>query len=166
LQHKLKTYLKPALLMIDEVGYLRLDRVEANYLFQLVCRRYERGSIIVTSDKAFSEWAELLGDEVLTAAILDRLLHHAEVLPINGPSYRLKDWLGLARSGRYNAYVAIPIAAFLSRKGDCRVWARGTSASHAAARSRCIGAAVARCCEWVLASLRYRECRRSVTLTP
>jgi DNA replication protein DnaC len=55
LQHKLKTYLKPALLVVDEVGYLPLDRVEANYLFQLICRRYERGSIIVTSNKAFSE---------------------------------------------------------------------------------------------------------------
>jgi DNA replication protein DnaC len=99
LQHKLKTYLKPALLVIDEVGYLRLDRVEANYLFQLICRRYERGSMIVTSNKAFSEWADLLGDEVLAAAILDRLLHHAEVLPINGPSYRLKDRLSLPRSG-------------------------------------------------------------------
>jgi DNA replication protein DnaC len=99
LQHKLKTYLKPTLLVIDEVGYLQLDRVEANYLFQLICRRYERGSVIVTSNKAFSEWAELLGDEVLAAAILDRLLHHAEVLPINGPSYRLKDRLTLGRAG-------------------------------------------------------------------
>jgi DNA replication protein DnaC len=99
LQHKLKTYLKPARLVVDEVGYLRLDRVEANYLFQLICRRYERGSMIVTSNKAFSEWAELLGDEVLAAAILDRLLHHAEVLPINGPSYRLKDRLSFSRAG-------------------------------------------------------------------
>lgn len=99
LQHKLKTYVKPALLVVDEVGYLRLDRAEANYLFQLICRRYERGSVILTSNKAFSEWAELLGDEVLAAAILDRLLHHAEVLPINGPSYRLKDRLHLPRAG-------------------------------------------------------------------
>jgi DNA replication protein DnaC len=98
-QHKLKTYLKPALLVIDEVGYLRLDRVEAHDLFHLICRRYERGSVIVTSHKAFAEWAALLGDEVLAAAILDRLLHHAEVLPIKGPSYRLKDRLSLARAG-------------------------------------------------------------------
>ncbi len=99
LQHKLKTYVKPALLVVDEVGYLRLDRAEANDLFQLICRRYERGSVILTSNKAFSEWAELLGDEVLAAAILDRLLHHAEVLPINGHSYRLKDRLHLPRTG-------------------------------------------------------------------
>jgi DNA replication protein DnaC len=99
LPHTLKTYVKPALLVVDEVGYLRLDRAEANDLFQLICRRYERGSVILTSHKVFSEWAELLGDEVLAAAILDRLLHHAEVLPINGPSYRLKDQLHLPRAG-------------------------------------------------------------------
>jgi DNA replication protein DnaC len=86
-------------LVVDEGGYLRLDRAEAHDLFQLICRRYERGSVILTSNKAFSEWAELLGDEVLAAAILDRLLHHAEVLPINGPSYRLKDRLQLPRAG-------------------------------------------------------------------
>jgi DNA replication protein DnaC len=99
LQHKLKTSLKPALLVLDEVGYLPLNRVEANYLFQLICRRYERGSVIVTSHKAFSEWAELLGDAVLAAALLDRRLHHAEVLPINGPSYRLKDRRTRGRAG-------------------------------------------------------------------
>ena len=93
LQHKLKTYVKPAIL--HAVGYLRLDRAEANSLVQLICHHYERGSVILTSNKAFSEWAELLGDEVLAAAILDRLLHHAEVLPIHGPSYRLKDRLHL-----------------------------------------------------------------------
>lgn len=99
LQQKLKTYLKPTVLVVDEVGYLRLDRTEANYLFQLVSRRYERGSLILTSNKTFPEWAEVLGDEVLAAAILDRLLHHAEVLTINGPSYRLKDRLSLLRAG-------------------------------------------------------------------
>jgi DNA replication protein DnaC len=60
-------------------------------LFQLVARRYERGSIILTSNKAFSERAAITGDEVLATAILDRLLHHCDVLSINGPSYRLKD---------------------------------------------------------------------------
>jgi DNA replication protein DnaC len=99
LQHKLKTSVQPAFLVVDEVGDLRLDRAEAHDLFQVICRRYERGSVIRTSHKALSEWAELLGDEVLAAAILDRLLHHAEVLPINGPSYRLKDRLHLPRAG-------------------------------------------------------------------
>lgn len=88
---KLQTYLKPAVLVLDEVGYLPLTRAEANMLFQLVARRYERGSIILTSNKAFSEWAAITGDEVLATAILDRLLHHCDVLSINGPSYRLKD---------------------------------------------------------------------------
>lgn len=88
---KLQTYLKPSVLVLDEVGYLPLSRAEANMLFQLVARRYERGSIVLTSNKAFSEWAAITGDEVLATAILDRLLHHCDVLSINGPSYRLKD---------------------------------------------------------------------------
>lgn len=88
---KLQTYLKPSVLVVDEIGYLPLSRAEANMVFQLVGRRYERGSIIVTSNKAFSEWGQVLGDDVLASAILDRLLHHCDVISINGPSYRLKD---------------------------------------------------------------------------
>lgn len=88
---KLQTYLKPSVLVVDEIGYLPLSRAEANMVFQLVGRRYERGSIIVTSNKAFSEWGGVLGDDVLASAILDRLLHHCDVVSINGPSYRLKD---------------------------------------------------------------------------
>ncbi len=78
-------------LVVDEVGYLPLERQAANLLFALIARRYERGSIILTSNKAFSEWGAITGDEVLATAILDRLLHHCDVLSINGPSYRLKD---------------------------------------------------------------------------
>ena len=88
---KLQTYLKPSVLVLDEVGYLPLSRAEGNMVFQLVSRRYERGSIILTSNKTFSEMGQVFGDEVLASAILDRLLHHAEVISINGPSYRLKD---------------------------------------------------------------------------
>ena len=88
---KLQTYLKPAVLVCDEVGYLPLSRAEGNMVFQLVSRRYERGSIILTSNKTFSEMGQVFGDEVLATAILDRLLHHAEVISIKGPSYRLKD---------------------------------------------------------------------------
>jgi DNA replication protein DnaC len=88
---KLQTYLKPSVLVVDEIGYLPLTRAEANMVFQLVGRRYERGSIIVTSNKAFSEWGQVLGDDVLASAILDRLLHHCDVVSINGSSYRLKD---------------------------------------------------------------------------
>jgi DNA replication protein DnaC len=92
-------YLRPAVLVVDEVGYLPLDRVEANMVFQLVSRRYERGSIILTSNKSFTEWGSVLGDDVLATAILDRLLHHCDVISINGPSYRLKDRLALVTGG-------------------------------------------------------------------
>ena len=88
---KLATYLKPSVLVLDEVGYLPLSRPEANMVFQLISRRYEKGSVIWTSNKAFGELGAVLGDDVLTTAILDRLLHHAHVVSINGPSYRLKD---------------------------------------------------------------------------
>ena len=67
--------------------------------FQLIARRYERGSTIVTSNKSFTEWGQVLGDEVLATAILDRLLHHCEILTINGPSYRLKDRQPLTAPG-------------------------------------------------------------------
>jgi DNA replication protein DnaC len=96
---KLQTYLKPAVLVVDEVGYLPVARSEANMVFQLVSRRYERGSIICTSNKAFGEWGTVFGDDVLAAAILDRLLHHCNVVSINGPSYRLKDHLAVTKGG-------------------------------------------------------------------
>jgi DNA replication protein DnaC len=96
---QLNAYLRPSVLLVDEVGYLPLDRTEANMVFQLVSRRYERGSIILTSNKSFPEWGSVLGDDVLATAILDRLLHHCDVLSIDGPSYRLKDRLTLVPGG-------------------------------------------------------------------
>jgi DNA replication protein DnaC len=92
---QLRAYLRPAVLLVDEVGYLPLGRAEANMVFQLISRRYERGSLIITSNKSFTEWGAVLGDDVLATAILDRLLHHCDVININGPSYRLKDRLNL-----------------------------------------------------------------------
>jgi DNA replication protein DnaC len=92
---QLQAFLRPAVLVVDEMGYLPLDRAEANMVFQLVSRRYERGSMIITSNKTFTEWGTVLGDDVLATAIIDRLLHHCDVLSINGPSYRLKDRLNL-----------------------------------------------------------------------
>ena len=86
-------------MIVDEVGCLPLDRAEANMVFQLVSRRYERGSMIITSNKSFAEWGGVLGDDVLATAILDRLLHHCDVLSITGPSYRLKDRLNLVAGG-------------------------------------------------------------------
>jgi len=99
LREKLTSYQRPALLCVDEVGYATLERTDANRFFQLVNRRYQRGSLIVTSNKKVSEWAELFGDEVLAAAILDRLLHDAEVVTINGPSYRLRGRLDVLKGG-------------------------------------------------------------------
>ena len=96
---QLQAFLRPAVLVVDEVGYLPLDRAEANMFFQLITRRYERGTLIVTSNKSFTEWGGVLGDDVLATAILDRLLHHCDVIAINGPSYRLKDRLTLVTGG-------------------------------------------------------------------
>ncbi|MFE6869280.1 IS21-like element helper ATPase IstB [Kitasatospora sp. NPDC057692] len=90
---KLRTYLRPGVLVVDEVGYEPLERAEANLVFQVISKRYEKGSIILTSNKTFSEWGQVFGDEVLATAILDRLLHHCDVISINGPSYRLKNRL-------------------------------------------------------------------------
>jgi DNA replication protein DnaC len=88
---RLALYTRPKLLCIDEVGYLALDRLEANLFFRVISARYETGSLALTSNKGFSEWGEIFGDPVLATAILDRVLHHATILNIRGESYRLKD---------------------------------------------------------------------------
>jgi DNA replication protein DnaC len=79
------------LLVVDEVGYIPFDPQAANLMFMLVSRRYERASLIVTSNKPFSAWGEIFGDEVTATAMIDRLVHHAEILSLKGDSYRLKD---------------------------------------------------------------------------
>jgi DNA replication protein DnaC len=79
------------LLVIDEVGYIPFEAEAANLFFQLVSARYERASLIVTSNKPFGRWGEVFGDEVVAAAMIDRLVHHAEVIALRGDSYRLKD---------------------------------------------------------------------------
>jgi len=81
----------PRLLILDELGYLPLSREEASLFFRLLVRRYERGSLIVTSNKRFADWGEVFNDPVLATAILDRLLHHATTLNIKGESYRLRE---------------------------------------------------------------------------
>ena len=91
LERRWKVYQRPAILMIDEIGYTNLNRVTGNLFFQLVCMRYEQGSMILTSNKGFGEWGELMGDTALATAILDRLLHHAHVVNIRGESYRMKE---------------------------------------------------------------------------
>lgn len=89
---RLQSFVRPRLLIIDEVGFLPLDAGEASLLFEVVCRRYERGSIVLTSNKSYGEWGEVFsGDTVIATAILDRLLHHSTTISIKGESYRLKD---------------------------------------------------------------------------
>ena len=99
LDDKLKVYTVPRLLIVDEIGYLPIDRVGANLFFQLISRRYERGPMILTSNQSFGSWGEVFGDRIIATAILDRILHHAITLNIRGNSYRLKDKLkaGLVR---------------------------------------------------------------------
>ena len=91
LDRRLRVYLSPKLLIVDEFGIWPYDRDSATAFFTLVSARYERGSTILTSNKGFAEWGELLGDTVIASAVLDRLLHHSHVLNIRGESYRLKD---------------------------------------------------------------------------
>lgn len=79
------------LLVIDEVGYIPFEADAANLFFQLVSARYERASVIVTSNKPFGRWGEVFGDPVVAAAMIDRLVHHAEIVSLKGDSYRLKD---------------------------------------------------------------------------
>ncbi|NJL18248.1 MAG: ATP-binding protein [Nitrospira sp.] len=99
LEDKLKLYTIPRLLIIDEIGYLPMDRTGANVFFQLISRRYEKGPMILTSNQSFGAWGEVFGDRVLATAILDRVLHHAITINIRGHSYRLKEKLkaGLMR---------------------------------------------------------------------
>jgi DNA replication protein DnaC len=92
LKAELKKYLSPQILILDELGYLPIDKHGADLLFQVISQRYERGSTIITSNKAFKNWPEIFNnDSTLTSALLDRLLHHADTQVIEGKSYRMKD---------------------------------------------------------------------------
>ncbi len=91
LEEKLKLLVQPKLLIVDEIGYLPIDRLGANLFFQLVSRRYERGAILITSNQSLTVWGEVFGDRVIATAILDRLLHHSTIVNIKGESYRLKE---------------------------------------------------------------------------
>ena len=91
LDARLKQYAKYKVLILDELGYLPMDDTASKLFFQLIAKRYERNSTIITTNKPLSEWSEIFGDAVLANAILDRLLHHASVIKITGPSYRTKD---------------------------------------------------------------------------
>jgi DNA replication protein DnaC len=91
LDRRLRVYLAPKLLIIDEFGLWAYDRTAATALFALIAARYERGSIILTSNKGFAEWGEVLGDPVIATAVLDRLIHHRYVVNIRGESYRMRE---------------------------------------------------------------------------
>jgi DNA replication protein DnaC len=90
LQQRLKVLTHPSLLVVDEIGYLPITRTGAMLFFQLMTRRYERASTILTSNKGVEEWGHVFGDEVMAAALIDRLLHHCHVVSIRGNSYRLR----------------------------------------------------------------------------
>jgi len=100
LESKLKHYAKYKLLIIDEIGYLPIDKQGANLLFQLINKRYEKNSTIITTNQPFSKWGEVFSDITLANAILDRLIHHSSIIKITGPSYRLKGKVDLLDTKR------------------------------------------------------------------
>ncbi len=91
IKQKMKIFTKPNLLIIDEIGYRKMEDTAAHFFFPIISERYETGSIILTSNKSYGSWGEIFGDSVLATAILDRLLHHSTTNNINGESYRIKE---------------------------------------------------------------------------
>lgn len=106
LERSLQQLVYPKVLIIDEVGYLPLSNLEASLFFRLVVRRYERASLIVTSNKSFLDWGEVFNDPILATAILDRLLHYSTTLNIKGESYRLKEKRRAGLLGRANSVMS------------------------------------------------------------
>jgi DNA replication protein DnaC len=98
LLHRLKTLTHPSLLVVDEIGYLPISQSGAMLFFQLINRRYEHASTVLTSNKGFEEWGAVLGDEVMAAALIDRLVHHCHIVNIRGNSYRMRDHSELSRA--------------------------------------------------------------------
>jgi len=90
-EYRIRRIMKSSLIVIDEIGYTPIERREANLFFNLISEIYEKLSLIVTSNKSFESWAEMMGDSVMTTAMLDRLLHHARVFTLDGESYRIKN---------------------------------------------------------------------------
>jgi DNA replication protein DnaC len=91
MKQTLKKFTRPSLLILDELGFLPIDKAGADLLFQVISLRYEQGALVITSNRAFKDWPEIFNnDSTLTSAILDRLLHHAETILIEGKSYRMK----------------------------------------------------------------------------
>ncbi len=96
MKQELKKYTRPSLLILDELGFLPIDKTGADLLFQVISQRYEQGALVITSNRAFKDWPEIFNnDSTLTSAILDRLLHHAETVLIQGKSFRMKEQIEL-----------------------------------------------------------------------
>jgi DNA replication protein DnaC len=98
LTEKLKHYAKYKVLIIDEIGYLPVDKEGANMFFQLIAKRYEKNPTIITTNQIFSKWGEVFSDNTIATAILDRLVHHSHIIHINGSSYRVKDSLDIVKN--------------------------------------------------------------------
>jgi DNA replication protein DnaC len=98
LPHRMKTLVFPALLIVDEIGYLPISRTGAMLFFQLMSRRYERAATVLTSNKGFEDWGEIFGDDVMAAALIDRLVHHCHIVNIRGNSYRMRHHAELHRA--------------------------------------------------------------------
>jgi len=98
LKHRLSVLGAPSLMVVDEIGYLPVSQTGAMLFYQLMSRRYERASTVLTSNKSFEEWGEVLGDEVMAAALIDRVLHHCHVVNIRGNSYRMREHTELWRA--------------------------------------------------------------------
>jgi len=95
LKQELKKYLRPSLIILDELGYLPIDKNGADLLFQIISARYERGALVITTNRVFKDWSQIFNnDSTLTSALLDRLLHHTEAVVIEGKSYRMKEVKG------------------------------------------------------------------------
>ena len=97
LSRRLRVLTHPALLVVDEIGYLPVTQDGAVLFFQLINARHERASTVLTSNKGFEEWGSVLGDEVMAAALIDRLLHHCHIVKIRGNSYRMREHQNLMR---------------------------------------------------------------------
>ena len=117
LQERIRFFCRPALLIVDEIGYLPVVPGGGNLFFQLVNARYERGAMILTSNRGFAEWGEVFGDPVVATALLDRLLHHAVVVQIEGSSYRLRQHAELMPEHvRSKAVIAPPTPAPIPKR--------------------------------------------------
>ena len=96
LTRRLRTLVSPSLMVVDEIGYLPISRTGAQLFFQLMSRRYEHASTVLTSNKSFEEWGDVFGDEVMAAALIDRVVHHCHIVNIRGNSYRMREHRALA----------------------------------------------------------------------